>query len=387
MRICPLVTVILLLSTVGAAEVSTVYYLGDCLPTTSPIALIGDDPAINVIAVPATVHSGYFTYDEAKRALRLYLPRTYGELLDGDLILLSDVRADTLPVKWLDWFSQSVEDGGLGLLMIGGILSFGGYSDSPPWDITSIGPLLPVDLVERQTTSVPWKPVIVAEEDQLMTALPWKTSPFFHGYNDVKIRDGALLLAVTSDAKRNPFMASWNIGNGRSFAFCTDWTPGWGVDFMKWNYYPDLTVYAVYYSSGKEVPQDVELMHLLRSELINYKMQKDVLVSLINFVEKVGANVVGLEMMIRDVDAIREEAGDLYIMQDYEECVATLERGRRELDRIEMEAVEVKARAFLWIWLIEWLAVSGAFMVTGTILWTLMIKRRLYREVKTTRTF
>jgi hypothetical protein len=156
---------------------------------------------------------------------------------------------------------------------------------------------------------------------------------------------------------------------------------------MKWNYYPDLTVYAVYYSSGKDVPQDVELMHLLRSELINYRTQKDVLISLVNFVEKVGANVVGLEVMIQDVDVIRKEAGDLYIMQDYEECVATLERGRKELDRIEMEAIEVKARAFIWIWLIEWLVVSGALMVTGTILWTLMIKRRLYREVKTTRAF
>jgi hypothetical protein len=67
--------------------------------------------------------------------------------------------------------------------------------------------------------------------------------------------------------------------------------------------------------------------------------------------------------------------------------VATLERGRKELDRVEAEAMAVKARAFLWIWLIEWLVVSGALMVTGMVLWTLMIKRRLYREVKTTRTF
>jgi uncharacterized membrane protein len=322
-----------------------------------------------------------------QRALRLYLPRTYQELLDGDLILLSDVRADTLPAKWLSWFSESVEEGGLGLMMIGGILSFGGYSDSPPWDITSIGPLLPVDLIERQTTSVPWKPVVVAPEDQLMTSLPWDNSPIFHGYNDVTIKEGAELLAVTSDGKRNPFMARWRVGSGRSFAFCTDWTPGWGATFMKWHYYPDLTVYAVYYSSGKDVPQDIELMHLLRSELINYRTQKDVLISLINFVEKVGANVVRLEEMIREADVIREEASDQYILQEYEECVATLERGRGELEAIEAEAVEVKARAFLWIWLIEWLAVSATLMVTGTIIWTLMIKRRLYREVKTTRTF
>jgi len=387
MRLSLLLVAILSISAACGAEISTVYYMGDCLPTTSPIGFIGDDPAIDVIAVPATVHSGYFTDDEAKRALRLYLPRTYEELLEGDSILLSDVRADTLPVKWLSWFSRSVEEGGLGLMMIGGILSFGGYSDSPPWDITSIGPLLPVNLVERMTTSVLWRPIVVAEENPLMTSLPWRTCPIFHGYNDVTIKDGAELLAITNDGKENPFMASWNVGAGSSFAFCTDWTPGWGVTFMEWNYYPDFTVYSVYYSSGKEVPQDVELMHLLRSQLINFKTHREVLISLINFVEKVGANVVGLEEMIRDAEKIREEAGDQYILQEYEECVATLELARGELEAIEAESIRVKERAFMWIWLIEWLAVSGALMVTGTILWTLMIKRRLYREVRTTRYF
>jgi hypothetical protein len=185
--------------------------------------------------------------------------------------------------------------------------------------------------------------------------------------------------------ERNPFMAVWNAGKGRSFAFCTDWTPGWGVYFRDWDFYPDFTVYSVYYALGREVPQDLGLMHLLRSDLVNYKTERDILISLINFVERVGANVVFLESMIAAADLVRAEAGDLYVLQEYEECVARLGEAREELTGIQEETIKVKSRALLWIWMVEWLVVTATLMVTGSILWAVMVRRRLYREVATTR--
>ncbi len=369
-----------------AAEIPKVYYLGDCLPSSSPIGYISDDPALDVIAVPATAHEGWFTKVEVARALRLYLPRTYEQLIEGNMMLLSDVRADTILPKWLNWFTRSIEEDGMSLMMIGGILSFGGYSGSPSWEITSIGPLLPVGLIEQGLGDISWKPVVAAPDDPLMTALPWSTCPHFGGYNKVTLKEGAKLLAETNDEGRNPFMVIWTVGTGLSFAFCTDWTPGWGVDFREWEFYADFTVYSVYYGLGREVPQDLELMHLLRADIVGYRTERDILISLINFVEKVGANTVSLEAMIRDADLIRKEAGELYVLQDYEGCVATLGTAREELKDIELEAVKVKSRALLWIWMVEWLVVTSTLMITGFILWTVMIRRRLYREVGTTRT-
>ena len=376
---------LLYVSAAFGTDVAQVYYLGDCLPATSPIGYIGDDPAIDVIAVPATVHDGYFTESEAQRALRLYLPRTYQELADGALILLSDVRADTLPTKWLNWFSESVERDGLGLMMIGGWLSFGGHTDSPSWDITSIGPILPVELLDGQIKDVIWRPVVVSPEDPLMTTLPWESCPHFGGYNVVMLKEGAHLLAQTNDAVGNPFMALMTVGEGRSFAFCTDWTPGWGAAFMEWDFYADLTVYSVYYSCGKEVPQDLALMHAIRTEMIAYTSEKDALISFIAFVEKVGANVVRLEEKIKDAETRRLEADEHYILQEYEDCDSMLKEARVILTAIEAETVEVKNGAFLWIWAIEWMAVTSTLMITGSLLWALMIKRRLYRDVGTTR--
>lgn len=373
------------LSAAFGTDVAKVYYLGDCLPSSSPIGYIGDDPAIDVIAVPATVSVGYFTESEAQRALRLYLPRTYQELAEGALILLSDVRADTLPTKWLNSFSQSVEQDGLGLMMIGGWLSFGGYSDSPSWDITSIGPILPVQLLDGQIKDAIWRPIVVSPEDPLMTTLPWESCPHFGGYNVVMPKEGAHLLARTNDAVGNPFMALMTVGAGRSFAFCTDWTPGWGAAFMEWDFYADFAVYSVYCACGKEVPQDLALVHTIRTEMIAYTSEKDALISFIAFVEKVGANVVRLEEMVQDAETRRLEADEHYMLQEYEDCDLSLKDARIALTAIEAETVKVKNRVFLWIWAIEWMAVTSTLMITGSLLWALMMKRRLYRDVGTTR--
>jgi hypothetical protein len=222
--------------------------------------------------------------------------------------------------------------------------------------------------------------------DPIMTALPWETSPMFLGYNKAATKKGAKLLAKTDDTG-NPFMVFWEIGRGRSFAFCSDWTPYWGHLFWDWPYYPDFTVYSIYYTTGRDIPQDIELMHLIRSTLTIYKTQKDGLRELLSFIEKFGANIAGLENMVEETDILRESADESYINQEYEDCLDTLNDARKELIRIEAETIKVKSRALIWIYLIEWLAVASAFMISGTILWTIMIRRKLYREVKTTRTF
>ena len=232
--------------------------------------------------------------------------------------------------------------------------------------------------------SITWKPVVVAEDDPLMTAFPWETCPPFKGYNEATLKEGADLLAKTNDSG-NPFIAFWKVGRGRSFSFCTDWTPYWGYLFWDWQYYPDFAVFSVYYTTGREIPRDIELLHLIRSKLTLYKTQRDILISLMGFIEEFGANVADLEDAIDDVHLLREEADESYIHQEYEDCLATLDGAMEELTRIEAQMVKAKSRALIWIYLIEWLTVLSVFMISGTLLWTIMVRRRFYREVKTTK--
>jgi hypothetical protein len=52
---------------------------------------------------------------------------------------------------------------------------------------------------------------------------------------------------------------------------------------------------------------------------------------------------------------------------------------------LEMDLLEAKDRAFFWIYLAEWLGVLGTGIICAVALWTLMIRRSMYREVSTTR--
>ena len=45
----------------------------------------------------------------------------------------------------------------------------------------------------------------------------------------------------------------------------------------------------------------------------------------------------------------------------------------------------MKDRALMWIYIIEWFTVTATLFISGFLLWTLMVRRRLYGEVGVTR--
>jgi len=55
------------------------------------------------------------------------------------------------------------------------------------------------------------------------------------------------------------------------------------------------------------------------------------------------------------------------------------------LGDVSKKAVKIEERALFSIYLIEWFTVTGTAMLSAFILYTLMMKRRYYREVKITR--
>jgi hypothetical protein len=48
-------------------------------------------------------------------------------------------------------------------------------------------------------------------------------------------------------------------------------------------------------------------------------------------------------------------------------------------------ALEARDAALFWIFVTEWLVVSGTGLICGFAIWTLMVRRRMYREVGITR--
>jgi hypothetical protein len=83
------------------------------------------------------------------------------------------------------------------------------------------------------------------------------------------------------------------------------------------------------------------------------------------------------------VDRI-EIARVAYLEQDFDAVEEELSEIFEGLKEAEEEAIRVKDRTFIWIYVIQ-INVSGTTMICGFILWTLMIRRRFYREVTATR--
>ncbi len=368
-------------------------YIGDAIMTKNPVHIYRSDPLFQATLVPACLDDllaqGVKT-EEIHRYMRLYMPKTFEQMRDSyDFILLSDVSLTNFRSEHVAWMERCVKDSGLGLAMIGGHESFGGYSAYPSWEGTPVGDALPVDSRQGQR-SPPGVYFVVAKdpESELMKHLPWDRCPPFEAMNLVWLKDGANELArgVEPPGREFLLMADWIYGNGRTVAFTSDWTPNWGWNFWHWDYYLDFAANLAMYACGVPVPRDVALVHTIRTKFFNFASRKGLLLSLFAFVETFGANPAKLEDRMTQIGRAVRSAGDLWTNQDYEGCLSLLEQAEEAMTDLEKQAMRLKDAALIWVYIIEGLAVTGTSMLTGLILWSLMVRRRLYREVSATRT-
>ncbi len=103
------------------------------------------------------------------------------------------------------------------------------------------------------------------------------------------------------------------------------------------------------------------------------------------FADKFGANLRPVEIKLEILEDQKAHVDRLFIDQDYEAAALALESALVELKEIVEDAIRAKDRALIWIFVIEWLVVTGTSMMAGVVLWTLMVKRKLYREVGETK--
>ncbi len=177
-------------------------------------------------------------------------PFTMEELKKFDLVILSDIGANTLLLPTAT-FTRSeimpnrcnlirdyVLDGGA-LLMIGGYLTFSGVDAKGKWQDTAVQEVLPVQVLptdDRMEHCEGIRPVTVKDHAVLDGVTgQW---PRILGYNKTILKDGAELVA---EVEGNPFIAVGEYGKGRSAAFTTDCAPHWAPpEFCSWEHYNKL---------------------------------------------------------------------------------------------------------------------------------------------------
>jgi uncharacterized membrane protein len=357
----------------------------------TPYMFMRVEPLVEITPVIASqIVADYFFgaqgRDMVRRAVRLYIPRTYRILAEGyDVLVLSDATLRVFNAYHVVWMADAVLDDGLGLVMAGGVESF----HSGGWDVTVVEDVLPVESISDSTG--PGFGEILEPEHELMSSIPWEQGGFdrvpFGGSNAVALRPSAIELArlVVTLGGTNPMMSYHDIGKGRTFAFAPDWTWGWGGAFSEWEYYGDFTSNLMLFLARQPVPQDIELLHAARKQLLNLDISRGLLVSLFDFVEKFGANTASLDRMLDEVDSLKREADRLYIQHEFESALEITVQAIEAATRAEEAAVRLKSTALFWIYVIEWFVVTATALISGMMVWTLMVRRRYFRDVRSTR--
>ena len=140
-----------------------------------------------------------------------------------------------------------------------------------------------------------------------------------------------------------------------------------------------------FYSFDRPLPTDIELVHEVRSQFELYRQARLMIIGTMDFAEKVGANVRKVEDALGDLEEVRKLAEDDYVSGEYQDSMETLNKAMKQADDVLALAFKVKDRAMLYIYMVQWLVTTGTFLLAGSVVYTLMIRRRLYRVVDTTR--
>ena len=79
------------------------------------------------------------------------------------------------------------------------------------------------------------------------------------------------------------------------------------------------------------------------------------------------------------------KAMGLYVNQEYDATISFMESMSTDIIGITEEAVRLKNEAMTWVYIIEYLVVTSTTLLSGYIVWSLMVQRRRYRSVDTTK--
>jgi uncharacterized membrane protein len=357
-----------------------VIYLGDSWGTVSPIHEINRDPRFVAKPIPASAgHLGGMP--DFSRWLRIYMPRTYSVFVSShDVVILSDTQANYYTDKQLSWFVRGVEEDSQGLIMVGGReTQLGG------WGGTTVEDVLPADFIGLETREmVNLKPVPRDPDHELVLSLPIGEMPTYTGLIvfSPKSEENVIL---ESRPLGLPILLYHEYGTGSSMIHAPDWTPGWGMYVQEWEFFDDWISNIFHMLAGLKIPQDPVLMHALRTHFGDYEVSKRIALSSIEFADKFGANTRAIDRLVGEIEEERSRVTELYIEQDYQASLEEIVLLLDELVELQRMAIDLKDSALLWVYITEVCVLTGTSLITGGVVWILMVRRRLYRDVETTR--
>ena len=370
-----------------------VMYIGTPFRTFSPYPFFRTDPLLSTTPISGLA---WLEPEIIVRALRLYLPRTRNEYPNYDVIGLDDTSFEHFPPNTLVWMRDTVLEDGLGFFMAGGSGSFGGAHGFPSYADTPLQEIMPVECLPEISSYA--RNQVTNFEDEFIRSVPWEeyeNHNLFGGYNVVGLRGGATQLSKITPlvgGTTDPGWTWWDIGKGRFFASPTGFrgsvgggTTSAGISFIYWKHYPDFVSNMVYFLAGLTPPSDTQLLYTTRLKFREVDYHRQMITGTMEFISRFGASSKKVDDKLTEAEEVLSTARGYFVDLDLARSLEEAERVITILREADDLALKAKQTALFWIYAIEWLVVTSTLLLCGSVLWALMVRRRLYREVSATR--
>jgi hypothetical protein len=325
--------------------------------------------------------------DSDKRKIdRQYFPRNREILIDYDFIVFSDARVQHFTSRQLADLDYAFREAG--------VASF--YSFGPAWEHAFLSTIL-YDIVPIRDYNYylhrPWRVSFRTDREAVFT-------PFIElgmekvlgeAYGEGTPRQGT---TVWADMVPNgwPWLVSWRPGGtGAGVAwynadeFNTIW---WGLSAGSRDVNPyaiDMATNLILYSKGMPLISDILTRREARRLISTFQAEKLLVLAMMEWADMFGANILPLSDQLTELEEDVERATTFYLEQDYPDAISAMEEVSPKIMGITNQAMELKDQALFWVYLSEWLAITSVSLVTGAVIWNLMVRRRAYRHVGVTR--
>jgi len=355
-----------------------------------------EEPLVDATSVPT--RPGGLVHDrDIKRFVRIYFPRSYGEVKDYEFIMLHSPVMYHLEQKHAVWMHDAIEEGSSSLSAPACMSAHPDIHNA--WVGSVLSSALPNDCAAVISAGGPEGKetfhIIVNRDfpEPILTPFIDLGIEKFIGYHAFRIipRQGVRTVAwqIGGFSGRVPYMATWEYGEGRTMTLGDSFGLAFWSDYAgrasQNEYGLDILMNMVLYLIKREVPTDVLVFHRMRTTFTRFRTEMSLLISLAEFAQRFGASDAAIEEV---VDSLREQgelAEELYMNLDFEESQRVIGSAFEEFEESESRIKRLKERALMWVYLIEWMVVTATIMLSGYLVWSIMVRRRLYREVSVTR--
>lgn len=385
--------------------------MGTLLPTDTPVfSWCNDDPLMVLTIIPTRFGAISYEAEDAKRLIRLYFPRKFDETT-VDVLLFSAGDVVHYTSSQIATMTSGVRGGVAAMADCGGTSAILQYIE--PWVASGIGEIFPNDVAA--VLSAGYTFVTGTYPGYFLKGIPYTVrvrtdapgnpfSPFLavgieqvHGFapRNMIPRPGSTILADMVGAQgflksEPPFSVTWEYENGRTLVV-SEWLghPFWGdygadIHQSENRYGHEMFLNLVLYLAGRPISQDIVEMHRTNQDREEMRFRRDNVISAIDFAASFGVNTQSVAEELATIDARMKEADALYLDGEFGQSSETVASCISSLEDLFGKTLALKDMALAYLYLSEWLAVTGTLVICGSVLYEVMVRRRVYRVVGTT---